>query len=283
MRLVLAEIAPIPGDVASNARRAVEILRAGGGAITVLPELYLTGYAIGDRLHRQALRLTDHDPTVGTLREAAREVRHSIVVGAPTRGQTRAGEIENAAVAIDATGRIQLQAKRYLPTYGPFEEGRYFSPTSTSAPIELEARRIGLQICYDVFFPEVSRELAARGAELLVVLSASPVTSARLFERVLPARAVENAVPVVFVNRVGVEDGLVFGGGSGAWDARGEPLDLEPVAGTSVGDGERIVAVDLDLDAGARWRPFRPVLRDVASRPPAGGHRSGDSGRTDLL
>ena len=283
MRLLLAEIAPIPGDVAANTRRAVEILHTGGASISVLPELYLTGYAIGDRLHRQALRLADHDPTLGSLQAAAREAHRSLVVGAPTRSQARAGEIENAAVAIDATGRVQLQAKRYLPTYGPFEEGRYFSPTASSSPIELEGRRVGLQICYDVFFPEVSRELAARGAELLLVLSASPVTSSRLFERVLPARAVENAVPVVFVNRVGVEDGLVFGGGSGAWDARGEPIDLEPVRTVPAGEAERVVAAEIDLDAGARWRPFRPVLRDVASRPPAGEHGSGRTGRTDLL
>jgi omega-amidase len=120
-------------------------------------------------------------------------------------------------------------------------------------------------------------------------VSAAPVTSGRLFDKVLPARAVENAAPLVYVNRVGVEDGVVFGGGAVAYDARGERLPTEsvPVRGAPE---ERVAVADIDLTESTRWRPFRPVLRDVATRPP-GGHpasaaakqRSPPPSRTDGL
>ena len=128
---------------------------------------------------------------------------------------------------------------------------------------------VGLEICYDAFFPEVSRDLAVAGAELLVVVSAGPITSRSLFEKVLPARAVENACPLVYVNRVGVEDGLVFGGGSVALNARGERVEEEAIALPSLSKGERIACVEIDVAGGARWRPFRPVLRDISARSPA--------------
>jgi predicted amidohydrolase len=98
------------------------------------------------------------------------------------------------------------------------------------------------------------------------------VTSKSLFEKVLPARAVENACPVVYVNRVGVEDGIVFGGGSGAWDSRGEPIPSESLRLAGSASEERVERVEIDLDDVPRWRPFRPVLRDIARdhRTPAG-------------
>ncbi|MCI4369654.1 MAG: carbon-nitrogen hydrolase family protein [Thermoplasmata archaeon] len=153
-----------------------------------------------------------------------------------------------------------------------------------SQAVHISGRPVGLLICYDAFFPEVSRELALAGAELLIVISASPVTSRRLFEKVLAARAVENACPLLYVNRVGVEDGVVFGGGSVGFDPRGEPLPFES---HPVPDGEPEEAIftgSLELEEAARWRPWRPVLRDVASRPPREpSHPSSSPTRADRL
>ena len=105
---------------------------------------------------------------------------------------------------------------------------------------------------------KVSRQLALGGAEFLVVISASPTTSRLLFELLLPARAIENAMPAIFVNRVGVEDGIVFGGGSGAWDPRGEPMVTTPVPFAPAEPEESLALVELDLAEALRWRPFRP-------------------------
>ncbi len=266
MRVVLAELDPRPADVRSNLGRVGEVVRAAPGGIVAFPELFLSGYHLGDRLRELALR--PEDPAVAELGRLARETGTRLVVGAPVASAERPGEVENVALVVDPSGSVRRQVKRYLPTFGPFEEGLVFTPAASSAPIPLPGLRLGVEICYDVFFPEVTRELAVGGAELLLNLSASPTTSRRLFERLLPARAVENGVPVAYVNRVGVEDGLVFGGGSGLWDARGEPLALEPLPVPGLASGERVVAAEVDLAASARWRPFRPVLRDVAARPP---------------
>ena len=265
MRIALAQLAPVPGDIQRNLARVREVVSAAKADVSVFPELFLSGYRVGDRFHR--LALTDGDPTTETLREIAHESRTTVVVGGPLASAERKGEIHNAAIAFLPSEEMFVQVKRYLPTFGPFEEGVLFTATDTSRPVPLGPHPVGLEICYDTFFPEVSRQLALGGAEILFVLSASPLTSRRLFERLLPARAIENAMPVVFVNRVGVEDGIVFGGGSGAWDARGEPLGLTSVPLASPAPEESLSTVEIDPSESTRWRPFRPVLRDVASRP----------------
>lgn len=275
MRLLLAQLAPVPGDVAQNVQRMASAVRATRCDVAVFPELFLSGYRIGDRFHRLAIH--EGDPTLRGLREVARDSHTTLVVGGPLASSERAGEVHNAALAVLPDGELRVQVKRYLPTFGPFEEGVPFTPTDRSLPFALGAASVGLEICYDIFFPEVSRQLALGGAELLIVISAAPVTSRRLFERLLPARAIENGIPVVYVNRVGVEDGIVFGGGSGAWDPRGEPIPASPVPFSPSSPEESLAFVDIDLSEAARWRPFRPVLRDVAGRPgpaPPGPSRS---------
>jgi predicted amidohydrolase len=277
MEVALAELAPVPGDVDANVARAVGVVRAGTAALTVFPELFLSGYRIGDRFHQIALR-TDDD-RLAPLRAALRETGRSAVLGAPTRGSRR-GEVANSVLLLRPDGSEFVQTKRYLPTYGPFEEGSVFTPTDTSTPAPSGDEHLGLSICYDAFFPEVCRGLALGGATMFVCVSAAPVTSRRLFEKVLPARAVENAAPLVYVNRVGVEDGIVFGGGSRAYDARGETLPERPVPDLALGPDEKVVSIEVDTAEAARWRPFRPVLRDVAQRP---GHRSDAPARTSAL
>jgi len=265
MRVALAELAPRPADVPANLERLGRVVRAARSELVVFPELYLSGYHIGDRLRSLALRSGDR--SLEELARLARESASTILVGAPFASSARAGEVENVAVVVDRQGGSQRSSKRYLPTFGPFEEGIVFTPAGHGVPVVADGVRLGIEVCYDVFFPEVARELAVGGAELLLNISASPVTSRRLFEKLLPARAVENGLPMVYVNRVGVEDGLVFGGGSGAWDARGEPLAVVPVAVEGLDPTERVVVAEVDLQDAARWRPFRPVLRDVVARP----------------
>ncbi len=267
MRILLAQLAPVAGEVRRNAERLDSIVRSTHADLAVFPELYLSGYRVGNRFHQIALR--EGDATLTALRRTAHDTGTTIVLGAPLVSTDRHGEVRNAAIAVSPTGTLHVQVKRYLPNFGPFEEGVPFTPTDVSVPVALAGASVGLEICYDAFFPEVSRQLALAGAELLVVISASPVTSARFFERLLPARAIENALPAVFVNRVGVEDGMVFAGGSAVWDARGELATATSVAFSPKSPEESLAWVDIDLAESARYRPFRPVLRDVAQRPGA--------------
>lgn len=262
MRILLAELAPRRGAVRENLARIETLVGSSPAELAVFPELFLSGYKLGDRVHGMAL--DPGGPEMARLRAVAHRTGCAIVTGAPMRSPVRPGEVENGAVLIDPQGSVTVQGKRFLPTYGPFEEGSYFTPTSASTPVRWGARSVGLEICYDAFFPEVTRELGLAGAALFVAISAAPGTSRSLFDRVLPARAVENATPMVYVNRVGVEDGLVFGGGSAAWDARGVLLEGTEVPFERQSEEERLFTVEIDLDDVPRWRPFRPVLRDAA-------------------
>lgn len=275
MRVLLAQLAPVAGQLSTNAERVGRVVRAVASDLAVFPELFLSGYRVGDRFHQLALR--EGDPVLASLRATSRETGTTLVVGAPLASSERRGEVHNAALAVSPDGEVRVQVKRYLPTFGPFEEGVPFTPADASVPLPLAGASVGLEVCYDVFFPEVSRQLALGGAELLVAISAAPVTSRTLFDRLLPARAIENAMPIVYVNRVGVEDGVVFGGGSGAWDPRGEPISTVPVEFSASGPEESLRLLELDLAEAGRWRPFRPVLRDVAGRQGANSSASSPS------
>ncbi|HLY76714.1 MAG TPA: carbon-nitrogen hydrolase family protein, partial [Thermoplasmata archaeon] len=246
MHVLLAQLAPRRGDLPANLDRLTQVVRAHPADLYVFPELFLFGYAPGDRVHR--LAVSPGDPTATRLTRLASERHSAILVGGPWGSEERPGEIHNAALLAGSDGSLQVQVKRYLPNFGPFEEATIYTPTDTSSPLALGPHRLGVQICYDAYFPEVSRELALRAAVVLVVLSAAPVTSRSLFEKVLPARAVENACPLVYVNRVGVEDGIVFGGGSHAWDSRGELLPSESLPLPGGAPEERLDRVEIDLD-----------------------------------
>ncbi len=263
MRLTLAEVRPHRGRRPENlalARACVE--RAEGADLVAFPELFLSGYSVGDRLHRLAISL--EDPMVRALQELAHDRKTWLLLGTPFTDPSHAGEVQNVALLVGPEGSTHVQGKRYLPTFGPFEEGRIFTPAPDRKVADTPLGKIGLEICYEVFFPEVSRALALGGADLLLAISASPITSRSLFEKLLPARAIENAAPVAYVNRVGVEDALVFGGGSGAWDPRGDPLVPRV---TDLGPDGRLLEFELPLSEYRHYRPMRPVLRDITALP----------------
>ncbi len=264
LRLGLLELAPARGDVSKNLSLLEKAVRQSPPSdLLVLPELYLSGYRVGERIHRMALGPSSS--SLDRLRAISRGAGAHLVVGAPWTHPDRKGETQNVALLVGPDGSVRVQPKRYLPTFGPFEEAVNLSPGDRSEVFSTPLGKVGLAICYEVFFPEVSRQLSLGGAELLVIISASPVSSRRLFEKLLPARAVENGVPVAYCNRTGVEDGMVFAGGSGLWDIRGE---LAPPRTTQLGEEDRILSYDLSLEDAPLWRPMRPVLRDVAARPP---------------
>ncbi len=259
MRVVLAELAPVRGEPLANLRTLEATVRRYNGAhLIAFPELFLSGYRVGDQAH--LLALEPGSPLLGRVQKAARRSGAWIVVGAPWRSSPRAGEIQNTAIWVDPSGSVSVQGKRFLPTFGPFEEGLHYAPGRRGLVLPSPWGKLGAEICYDVFFPEVSRDLAMGGADLLVILSASPVTSRPLFERLLPARAIENGLWVAYVNRTGVEDGLVFAGGSGIWTPQGVAVD--PAESRTEGE-DRVLSFDIEPTGTRRGRPFRPVLRDL--------------------
>ena len=216
MRATLAQLAPQPGDVSANLGRVQTVL---GGCedtdLLMFPELFLSGYELADA---QAVSIEMDGPEVGLLCEAARDSGTAIVVGAAERVLDG---VANSALCISRSGELAgVYRKTHL--FGA-EAGSYVAGDEL-VTVELEGRNVGLMICFDVEFPEVARTLVLRGADVLVSISANPEIFRRDHEVFVPARALENGVPHLYVNRVGRQEKIAFGGSSMAIDPEGTVL-----------------------------------------------------------
>ena len=238
--------------------RVVEALRRERAQLVVFPELFLSGYAVRDGFSTLALDLDG--PLVRELADACRATDKALVVGAPTRAAAR-GLVHNSLLLLTPDGRVQKYDKVYLPTFSLFEEDHFFKEGNALPVFDValggERVRLGLSICYDLFFPEVTKTLAMRGADVIVCASASPTPSRAAFEAVFPARAVETTCHLLYTNLVGAQDAALFWGGAQAWSARGSLLAKAPY------DEEHVLRVRLDMADLAEARRRRPALRDT--------------------
>lgn len=255
MRIALAQIDPIVGDLAGNRARIEEAAakaRAAGARIVVLPELALTGYPPMDLLEREGF-VRDAGRELAKLAPASRDVAIAVGCVLPVDAP-RPKHVHNAAVLLDGGRIVATRAKSLLPTYDVFDENRHFQPAETREVVRLDDAALpvlGLTVCEDLWSREVPygvdpmAELVRQGAGLVLNLSASPwhVDKPR-FRRVLFAeQAAAHARPIVFVNQVGGNDELIFDGGSFVCDARGRIRAALPLFEPA------LEIVDLDLDA----------------------------------
>jgi NAD+ synthase (glutamine-hydrolysing) len=227
LRVALAQINPVVGDIRGNARKISESIaraRDEGAALVVLPELSLTGYPPEDLL----LKTSFLDAAGEALQELASQA-HDIaaVVGYPEKAE----DVYNSAAVLADGAVVATYRKMYLPNYGVFDEQRYFQSGAEAAIVELNGIPLGLSICEDIWEPgPPAMTEALAGAQVILNLSASPYrmgVGARR-ERMLIQRAVDNLTAVVFVNTVGGQDELVFDGHSLAIDQDGEVLARAP-------------------------------------------------------
>jgi NAD+ synthase (glutamine-hydrolysing) len=227
LRVALAQINPVVGDIRGNARKISESIaraRDEGAALVVLPELSLTGYPPEDLL----LKTTFLEAAGEALQELAGQT-HDIaaVVGYPEKAE----DVYNSAAVLADGAVVATYRKMYLPNYGVFDEQRYFQSGAEAAIVELNGIPLGLSICEDIWEPgPPAMTEALAGAQVILNLSASPYrmgVGARR-ERMLIQRAVDNLTAVVFVNTVGGQDELVFDGHSLAIDQDGEVLARAP-------------------------------------------------------
>jgi predicted amidohydrolase len=216
VRATLAQLAPQVRDVSANLSRVKTVLDSSEDTDLVLfPELFLSGYELGDA---QAVCIDLDGPEVGVLREAARDNDTAIVVGAAERVTNG---VANSALCISRRGEL---AGVYRKTHLFGAEAGSYVPGDELVTVELDGRTIGVMICFDVEFPEVARTLALRGADVLVTISANPEAFRRDHDVFVPARALENGVPHLYVNRVGRQEDVSFGGTSMAIDPEGTVL-----------------------------------------------------------
>jgi len=214
-KIALAQIQCKRADKAGNIKKIEQITtraRKQGAELVVFPELSLTGYVLRDEIYGLA------EPIPGPATEAVAKIAQKanvyIVLGMPELCRKTEATIHNTAVLVGPEGLVGKYQKMYLPTHSVFEEKRYFRPGYQAAAFDTRLGKIGLIICYDIFFPEVSRLVRLEGAKMLVCISASPATRRAFFETLTVARAMENAAFLAYVNLVGIEDGLQFWGGS---------------------------------------------------------------------
>lgn len=215
VNIALAQISCKVGDKKHNAnviKKNVKKAKQRGADLVVFPELSLTGYMTRDVSYELAEPIPG--PSTRLLEEVAKREKAYVVLGMLERSDRVHAVLYNTAVLLGPEGFIGKYRKMHLPTHSVFEEKRYFRLGYEAPVFETDIGKLGLTICYDVFFPEISRLLKLKGAQLIICISASPAVRRRFFEVLTVARAIENTSFLVYVNLVGIEDGLQFWGGS---------------------------------------------------------------------
>ncbi len=266
MKIALAQIAPVVGDIDGNAERvraALAEARTQGAELALFPELCLTGYPPHDLLERPAFV----ERNLVVLRELARETTDiGAVVGFVDRVDHGSGKQLRNAAALLADGQVaSVHHKVLLPTYDVFDEARYFAPGGAVHAVEFRGVKLGISVCEDAWnetelwaTPHYARdplaELVDAGAELLINLSASPFTLPKRDERprMFQAAARRFGVPMLFVNQACGNDDLVFDGHSLAFGGDGTPWARGAEFDTD------LVVVDTDAGAG----PVRDLRRN---------------------
>ena len=222
--------------------------------ILVFPELHLTGYTMRDEVYNLAEPIPG--PSTKKVEAIARGHGLHIVFGMPEESGVK-GVLHNTAVLVGPKGVIGKYRKIHLPTHTVFEERLYYRPGRDAPVFKTPFGTIGLTICYDLYFPELTRLLALQGAQLIIAISASPSLRRRFFEGFCLSRAMENAVYLAYVNRVGIEDGLQFWGGSRVISPSGSTLVQCKY------DEEEYQPCKVDLDEVSRSRAFIPTIKDL--------------------
>lgn len=223
--------------------------------LIIFPELSLTGYVIRDQIYE--LAETIPGPSSKIMEDVARKAKVYIIFGMPELSEKTHATIYNSAVLVGPKGLVGKYRKMHLPTHSVFEEKRYFRPGYQAVAFDTEIGRIGLIICYDVFFPEASRLTRLKGAQLIVCISASPSLRRAFFEALTVARAIENTAFLAYVNLVGIEDGLQFWGGSRVVGPNGKVLKQAKY------DEEDLVVCEVDYRDIRPIEAFVPTLKDL--------------------
>jgi len=253
LKICLAQLESITGSILRNIEKVKEVVKSHEADLYVFPEMFLTGYMIKDMVYKLAIPPTSK--YIKDLQELAKSNNIGIVVGFPELSNM--GYIYNATLAVNNDGNIFIYRKRHLPTFTVFDEHRWFRQYKGSIrPWKFKGVNIGLAICYDTFFPEIFKAYTLRGVKLHIIISAAPDTSVPLFHRVVMGRAIETTTYFIWVNTVGIVDGLTFGGNSIAIDPLGNVIEkLKEYE-------EDVKIVSIDLSAVYRFRIARPVVKD---------------------
>ena len=263
LRIALAQLDLLVGDVHGNATRVIDTARRAraqlNADLVLFPELSLSGYPPEDLLFHRGFRRQIEDG-LAKVRDELPDI--SVMVGFP---EYVGNLIFNSAALIHGGAIAAVHRKSELPNYKVFDEKRYFLPGTQPSVVDLNGIRCGLLVCEDIWAPESAQLARAQGAELLLVINASPYEIHKQREREIVARArvLDVGLPMAYVNLIGGQDELIFDGNSFVMNAAGEVVLRAPafVEGT--------YGVEFVRDAGGRIVPVpavvEPELSDEAS------------------
>jgi len=271
--LALAQIAPALGNLAQNLALHEEKIaesRTAGADLVIFPELGLTGYQLQDLAPEVAMRRTD--PRLAALAKLTSGGPSAVVSFVESTDDHRLF----AAAALLEAGEVRHVARKcYLPTYGLFDERRFLAAgdairatrAALGGPAVAGDVGVGIGVCEDFWHPTLPAILAQDGAELLVNVAAGPARgasvdadqglgSAASWGTLLRATAALTTSYVAFTNRVGVDESLIFWGGSRVIGPDGVVIAEAPLF------EEALLLAEIDLDEVARARSALPLLRD---------------------
>jgi predicted amidohydrolase len=264
INIAIAQINTHLGDPGANLKKhltTIDDASRAGVDLLVFPELSLTGYALQDLASSVAHRPVDDDLLFRSLLDASKKI--DLVVGFVDEDQRHRFYI--AAAYLSGGNVVHVHHKVYLPTYGLFDEGRFFARGDSVRAFDTRFGRIGIAICEDFWHASPPYLLWIDGADLFIFTSASPgrgltsepiLESARWVEQINRAYANLFTSFVIHANRAGYEDGLNFWGGSTVFDPNGDMLVKGPY------HEEAMLMTEVDLNQLQRTRTRLPLLRD---------------------
>ena len=227
LSIAVAQINQRVGDLSGNADamlawRTKAVTQGGNVDLILYPEQQLIGYPAEDLVLKPAFQLAASEELT-KLALATADGGPAMLVGSILK---EGDDLFNIVALLDGGKIVAIRRKHELPNYGTFDEKRIFTSGPLPEPVEFRGVKLGLPICEDGWLPTVSKHLANHGAEILISVNGSPYEidkDDRRLEEVFAARVAETGLPIVFLNRIGGQDELVFDGSSFVLNADGSP------------------------------------------------------------
>ena len=222
LKIALAQLNPLVGDVSGNIEKLISIRSNLNNDIDILvaPELYVSGYPIDDLVLREDfLNLVESE--INKLVKCTKDNKSAIIVGAPRKDNNH---IKNSVFVIENGNIVSIKDKYELPNTGVFDEQRIFKQGSLEDCVIIKGIKFGLPICEDIWEKTVLEKLSKSGAEIIIAINASPFTVSKNEERenIALLRVNETKLPIVYLNRTGGQDELIFDGSSFALNHDGK-------------------------------------------------------------
>jgi len=215
LNITIAQLNPTVGNITGNIERIRKARAEAAGEnadLVVTGELSVSGYPPEDLVLKKAYQTAIRDAVQDLANETA-DSGPGLIIGAPWVIEDK---LYNCALVLDGGEITAVRAKYELPNYGVFDEKRVFQPGPLPGPVLFRGVRLGLMVCEDMWFSELTECLEESGAEILLVINGSPFETDKLDERLsyAVARVTESGLPLIYSNLVGGQDELVFDGAS---------------------------------------------------------------------